>query len=137
RRVVVDHPPSAELDRAELDLNGPGLDDVGEHRDLAQRGPAAGADREVEIVQSDRSQGQPPPPDALQAEVDLEPGELEKMGTGLARSRGRGDIADDHAPEPGLDGNRFDLRRALERRAERDLQALAGELRPPDADGEP
>src|SRR5262249_25145088 len=113
------------------------LDDLGQHRDLAQRGPAAGADRQVEIVEPDRSQDQLASPDARQAQVDLEPREFEEMRTGLTRSRGGGDVADDDTPEPGLDRHRFDLSRTLERRAERHLETLAGELRPPDADGEP
>ncbi len=62
---------------------------------------------------------------------------LTSWGPGLARSGVGGDVVDHHASEPRLDVDPFDAYRAPERRRERGLQALARELRPPDAHGEP
>src|SRR5262249_19996361 len=136
-RVVVDEPPAAQLDRPELDLQGPGLDDLREHRDLGERRPAAGLHRKVDVVEPDRAQNEPAPPETREPQIDLEPGQLDEVGAWLAWPRGDGDVADDHATEPGLHGNALDGSRTLERRGERHFQALAGELRAPDAHYEP
>src|SRR4029434_11234207 len=71
------------------------------------------------------------------ADVGLEPCQLQEMRPGLAFERICRDAVDDDASDPSVHGDALDTSRMAKGRGERALQTLARELRPPHAHGEP
>src|SRR4029453_2719789 len=97
--------------RSELDPERAGLDDLRQDRNLPQRRATAGADPQVDVVEPDRAKHEATSPQTADADVGLEPCQLQEMRPGLAFERIGRDAVDDDASEPWLNGDALDTSR--------------------------